>query len=190
MDLSQFNPLKQWVSTCALQPLCKHLSPNIFALWFIILTKLELWSNDEMILWVRGHHNIRSCIKGSQHRVGWEPLHQDICTLYPLTALSLIAFPRSLPLRLHARYLLEVCFPFLPQMSQLSSEEASLEWFIDLFLNISASHCRTPQQCYLHILLVSFVYFMYCVCLSFLNRKWLSWRCGHLSDMFLHCDLE
>ena len=35
------------------------------------IAKSQLWRSNKVIwLWVGGHHNVRSCIKGSQH---WEP---------------------------------------------------------------------------------------------------------------------
>jgi hypothetical protein len=43
-------------------------------LWFITVAQLQLWSSNKNNFMVEGHHNTRTCIKGSQHWEGQEPL--------------------------------------------------------------------------------------------------------------------
>jgi hypothetical protein len=64
--------LSQRVSTCeSLLLWGNHISgptDQIFILWFITVAKLQLWSIDEIILWLGagGHRIMRKCMKGSQ----------------------------------------------------------------------------------------------------------------------------
>ena len=80
----------QWFSTCELRPLWgsndpfsgvawDHQKSQIFALPFITVAELQLWSSNKNYLMVRGHHNMRGCVKGSQPWEGWDPLVFWVC---------------------------------------------------------------------------------------------------------------
>jgi hypothetical protein len=51
-----------------------HWITQIFTPWFITVAKLQLWSSSENNFIAGNFHNIRNCIKGSQHQQGWQPL--------------------------------------------------------------------------------------------------------------------
>lgn len=48
-------------------PLAKPLSSKVFTLWFIKVGKLQLYRSNKNNFMGGDHHNIRDCIKGSQH---------------------------------------------------------------------------------------------------------------------------
>jgi len=93
-DLSDW--LKQHfshLSTCGLQPLCgshiRYPAFQIFTLQFITVVKLQLWSSNEIIFWLKVTRTWRTVLKGpSIRKVGnhWSKtihLQVDMCFLSP-----------------------------------------------------------------------------------------------------------
>lgn len=142
-----------WIAT----PLTNLYLQMYFALWFLIVTKLQSRSSNEMILWVGVTTTCGTVLKGRSIRKV-----EDHCTktfaLYTGSRHYLPLLQGS-----HASYLPESLFSSPP--SGLSTViVVSLLWIIySLFLNISTSHCCVPQQCNLHVLFVH----LYILCILF-----------------------
>ena len=78
----------QQFSTCGSPPPEDHQETQIFTLWCRIVAKLQSWSSNGNNVMAGGHHNLRNCIKGSQHQEGqdYSPSYQLLC----LSVLSLL----------------------------------------------------------------------------------------------------
>jgi hypothetical protein len=73
-------PVRQWFSACGSWPLWGHIS-DIYSMTHnsgkMTIMK-EVSTTRILCLGGGGHHNMRICIKGSQHWEGWEPLVRRI----------------------------------------------------------------------------------------------------------------
>ena len=95
----------QWLSIWGSQPLWEssdsftRVTYQIFILWFIAEAKLHLWPGNENNFMVgEGHHNMRNCIKGSQHQESGERLTWGI----------LLGFLQCLLVKTCTHYILEL----------------------------------------------------------------------------------